>query len=87
MPPYRIPPPAPPPECDRCHAVIVDGVVPNRSLAGAPLCKPCFLGRNDVVAVMGVATLFAGAFFASGALVVGGVLILGLGALGIVEQP
>ena len=81
--PYRVPPPGPPPACDRCGAVILAKIAPHRSSGGALLCKPCFLSRNDVLGLLGVAALFAGAFRGSGPLLVWGIVILGLGALAV----
>jgi hypothetical protein len=81
--PYRTPPPAPLPSCDRCGDAILHRSALHGGKRGEPVCHACFIGQYDVLALFGVGALTAGALTSCGPLFMSGILIPILGAYAI----
>ncbi len=81
--PYRAPPPEPLPDCDRCGDPILDRVAIFEGKRGEPVCRACFIGQYDLLALFGVGAMTAGAITSSGPLFISGILIPMLGAYAI----
>jgi hypothetical protein len=84
--PYRVPPVEPLPACDGCGNTIVRTDLLYEGKLGQPICKSCFIGQYDLLALFGVGALTAGAISSSGALLVCGVLVPALGAYAIYKK-
>ena len=84
--PYRTPPPEPPVTCQRCGQIIGDPEAIHEGTLGEPICRPCFIGQYDLLALFGVGSVIAGAITSSGALLVCGVLVPALGAYAIYKK-
>jgi len=78
--PYRLQPPAPPEGCSRCGDAIADPTSAYEGHGGARICRSCFVGQYDLLALFGVGAITAGAITGSGALLVCGLLVPSLGA-------
>jgi hypothetical protein len=84
--PYRLPPPEPPRSCDRCGDVIAQPEAIHEGKLGEPICRSCFIGQYDLLALFGVGSVIAGTIGGSGALLACGVLVPALGAYAIYKK-
>ena len=84
--PYRVPPAEPPPCCDGCGTIIARWELTYEGKMGEPICRSCFMGQYDLLALFGVGALTAGTISSSGALLVCGVLVPALGAYAIYKK-
>ena len=80
--PYRTPPEGPLPSCDQCGVTITD---PGAKYDGrhGPICRACFFGQYDLLALFGIGALAAGAITGSAALLLCGFAVPCLGAYAI----
>lgn len=81
--PYRAPPKVPLPSCDRCGDPFPDLASIHDGKRGEPVCRACFIGQYDLLALFGVGALTAGAITSSGPLFISGIVIPILGAYAI----
>jgi hypothetical protein len=72
--PYRVPPPEPLPGCARCGDALPEHET-HEGKRGEPICRACFLGQYDLLALFGVGALTAGAITSSGPVFLSGILI------------
>lgn len=73
--PYRVPQAEPPPGCDRCGEALPEPSTIHEGKRGEPICRACFLGQYDLLALFGVGALTAGAITSSGPVFLSGILI------------
>jgi hypothetical protein len=83
MTPYRAPPLEPLPDCARCGDAIRDPTAVFEGKRGEPVCRACFIGQYDLLALFGVGAMTAGAVTSSVPVFVSGLLIPILGAYAI----
>lgn len=81
--PYRASPAVPPPTCERCGGPIREAPAPEDAEGSAQLCRMCFFGQYDLLALVGIGALVIGAATGSSALLITGVLIPGIAAYAI----
>ena len=84
--PYRVPPSEPPPACERCGNAILQQESVYEGKNGQPVCRSCFIGQYDLLALFGVGALTAGTITSSAALLVCGVIVPALGAYAIYKR-